>query len=347
MALHPNGHRVRAARRAGRCDGAMSERVAAWWSGLPPAAGSAVMATGILSIGLHMSGHEVLSVVALCLAGALWVLLAGNFAVLAVRDLGRWEAQADTPPALTAVAATTVLGVRLSLLGWTTAATVLLVIAAAVWPVLLVAVLRHLGRPVPGAAFLICVATQGLVVLAATLAPDIGDWLAHAGLVVLALGLVLYGDALGRFDFRQVVTGAGDQWVAGGAMAISALAAAKLLGSGVWVGDQFSVLRTITLVLLGISLAWYVVLMTAEAVRPRFTYDIRRWATVFPLGMTAVASLSASATADIPWLDILGRVLLWIAVAAWLLTAYGLGRSAAAAARARRSGPGARRRVEA
>ncbi|WOX25879.1 tellurite resistance/C4-dicarboxylate transporter family protein [Streptomyces solicathayae] len=317
----------------------MNERVTSWWSGLPPAAGSAVMATGILSVGLHTSGHEVLSVVALCLAGALWVLLAVHFAALAVRDRGQWEARADTPSALTAVAATTVLGARLALLGWTVVATVLLVLAAAVWPLLLVAVLRHLGRRVPGAAFLVCVATQGLVVLAAVLAPHIGDWLARAGLVLFALGLLLYADALNRFDFRQVLTGAGDHWISGGAMAFSALAAAELLDSGVWVGDQRAVLRTTTLVLLGIGLASYVVLMAAEAVRPRLGYDVRRWATVFPLGMTAAATLSAADSADVAWLDTLGRVLLWIAVAAWLLTAYGLARSVRAGRE--RGNPGA------
>ncbi|MER5961501.1 tellurite resistance/C4-dicarboxylate transporter family protein [Streptomyces sp. NPDC002057] len=297
------------------------------WATLPPAAGATVMATGILSAGLYLAGFDVLSVVALCLATALWLLLAWDFATLLLGDRRRWEASADTPAALTAVAATTVLGVRYELLGATPVAVALLLLAVLVWPVLLRTVLRRLERPAPGAAFLICVATQGLAVLSAVLVPKAGDWLAWTALALFLLGLVLYVEALARFDLRQVVTGAGDQWIAGGAMAISALTGSKLLASGVWSGDAETWVRTVTLVLLGLDLAWYAVLLCGEFVRPRLAYDVRRWSTVFPLGMTAVAALSTSAATDITWLSTVGRVLLWIAVAAWLTTAFGLVRS--------------------
>jgi tellurite resistance protein TehA-like permease len=73
-----------------------------------------------------------------------------------------------------------------------------------------------------------------------------------------------------------------------------------------------------------LDLAWYAVLLVAEFVRPRLRYDVRRWATVFPLGMTAAATLSVSSALDVPWLDGLGEVLLWIAVAAWLAVAAGM-----------------------
>ncbi|MFC9386745.1 tellurite resistance/C4-dicarboxylate transporter family protein [Streptomyces venezuelae] len=309
----------------------MSERSpsgsAGRWATVQPATGSAVMATGILSVGLHLTGFELLSVVALWLASALWLLLTVGFTALFLGDRRRWRTSAGTPPALTAVAATTVLGVRYELLGWTPVAVGLLVLAALVWPVLLIAVLRHLTRRAPGAAFLICVATQGLAVLSAVLAPTCGDWLAWAALPFFLLGLVLYGDALTRFDFGQVVRGAGDHWIAGGAMAISALAGSKLLASGVWSGGAETALRTTTLVLLALDLIWYVVLLGGEIVRPRPGYDLLRWATVFPLGMTAVAALSTSAATGVGWLDSLGRVLLWIAVAVCLLTAYGFARA--------------------
>ncbi|MFC9700071.1 tellurite resistance/C4-dicarboxylate transporter family protein [Streptomyces sp. NPDC056943] len=302
-------------------------RYAGHWAAWPPVTGAAVMATGILSVGLSLTGFEAVSVVALCLATALWVLLAFGFSALILEDRRRWESIADTPPALTAVAATTVLGVRFELLGLTPVAVSLLVIAALVWPVTLIAVLRHLTRRAPGAVFLICVATQGLAVLCAVLAPEVGDWLARVALGLFLLGLVLYVDALARFDVRQVVTGAGDQWIAGGALAISALTGSKLLASGVWSGGAATTLRVATLVLVALDLAWYAVLLCGEVARPRLGYDVRRWATVFPLGMTAVASLSVSAATGVGWLEGVGRVLLWIAVAAWLPVAYGFARS--------------------
>ncbi|MFI8521674.1 tellurite resistance/C4-dicarboxylate transporter family protein [Streptomyces sp. NPDC085481] len=306
----------------------MDDRPAPWSAALPPVAGAAVMATGILSIGFHPAGFEVLSLVALWLAAAVWLLLAGAFAALFLSDRRGWEARADTPPALTAVAATSVLGVRFSQLGWGPLAVALLALAAVAWVTLLPTVLRHLGHHMPGGAFLICVATQGLVVVAGTLAPRYGRWLAWAGLVLFVLGLVLYVDALVRFDPHQVVTGAGDQWVAGGSLAISALAGAKLLATGVWTGAAHEALRTTTLVLLGLSLAWCAVLAAAEVARPRPAYDVRRWATVFPVGMTAVACLFSAVPTGVGWLDPLGRVLLWTGAAVWLLTAYGLVRQA-------------------
>ncbi|GAA4835891.1 tellurite resistance/C4-dicarboxylate transporter family protein [Kitasatospora terrestris] len=309
-----------------------------WWARLPPAAGSAVMATGIVSVGLHLVGRPVLSGILLVVAAAGWALLATAFALTFLRDRKRWAANADTPPALTAVAATAVLGTRLSLLGWQGVAAALLAVAAAAWPGLLAAVLRHWHHHMPGAAFLVCVATEGLAVLSGTLAlAHHGTWLIWPSLVAFVLGIGLYVAALTRFDLRQVTTGPGDHWIAGGALAICALAATKLTGWPSWTGAAHTALRTTTLVLLALDLAWYLVLFTAEIRHPRLHYNIRRWATVFPLGMTAVATLSTSTAAHIAWLRPLGQALLWIAVAAWLLTAALL---VADTARRREASPG-------
>ncbi|WP_251076829.1 tellurite resistance/C4-dicarboxylate transporter family protein [Streptomyces benahoarensis] len=249
---------------------------------------------------------------ALGLAAVLWLLLVCGFVVLFLGHRRDWRVRAGTPPALTAVAATTVLGVRCVLLGAVPLAVALLLLAAVLWPGLLGCVLRHLTRRAPGAVFLICVATQGLAVLAAVLAPTVGGWLGWSALAAFLLGLVWYVGALACFDLRQVVTGAGDHWIAGGVMAISALAGSKLLASGVWSGGAAMALRAADFVLLAFALVWYVVLLCGEVVRPRPAYDARRWSTVFPLAMTAVAVLSTAVAAAVPWLDALGRVLLWL-----------------------------------
>ncbi|MEV7579435.1 tellurite resistance/C4-dicarboxylate transporter family protein [Streptomyces erythrochromogenes] len=312
-----------------------------WWAGLPPAAGAAVMATGIISVALHMTGHQTSSLVALVITVALWLVLAVDFTARLVGDRGRFRAEADTPAALTAVAATTIVGTRISLLGWQTVAAALLALAAVLWPALLSNVLRHWRRRMPGDAFLGCVATQGLAVLAAVLAAaGHQDWLARAALAAFCLGLLLYVATLVRFDLREVVGGAGDHWVAGGALSISALAGSRLTASPVWSGPAHTALRTVTLVALALSLVWYVVLLAAELRHPRPRYDIRRWATVFPLGMTATACLSVAEPAGVALLLPLGEVLLWIAVAAWLVTVGVLVSSHLAARRTpRRGGP--------
>lgn len=84
-----------------------------------------------------------------------------------------------------------------------------------------------------------------------------------------------------------------------GALAISAPAGAKLVAADtptlyLWNSDDSGVLRTMTGALLTLDLAWYAVLLVAEALRPRLRYDVRRWATVFPMGMTSAATLSVA-----------------------------------------------------
>ncbi|MGW7419982.1 tellurite resistance/C4-dicarboxylate transporter family protein [Streptomyces sp. NPDC054813] len=301
----------------------------AWWAQRPPAAGAAVMATGIMSVALHLAGAETVSRIALVLACLAWAGLAAEFAVRLLADRRRWRAEAETPGALTAVAATTVLGTQFSALGRQTLAEALLALSAVLWPPLLILVVRHWKRHMSGAVFLTCVATQGLAVLGATLAAAVTTaWLAHAALVLFWLGLVLYGFAVARFEWRQVVEGPGDQWVAGGSLAISALAGAKLLAADsarlyLWNDDDRGVLRTVTVALLVLALAWYAVLAAAEVARRRPRYDVRRWATVFPMGMMAAGTLSVAAAVGIPWLTWPGRVLVWVAVAAWLAVAAG------------------------
>ncbi|MFJ6982314.1 MULTISPECIES: tellurite resistance/C4-dicarboxylate transporter family protein [unclassified Streptomyces] len=306
-----------------------SSSLRAWWAQRPAAAGAAVMATGIIGVGLRLAGYGTLSRIALVLSGVAWAVLAVDFAARLLVQRERWRAEASTPCALTAVAATAVLGTGLADLDRPVLAEALLALAVLLWPVLLFDVVRHWGRRMPGAVFLCCVATQALAVLGATLARTEGvAWLAHTALVLFWLGLVLYCVALTRFGPREVLEGAGDHWVTGGALAISALAGSRLYaaeGGGLylWNADDRDVLRGVTVALLTLSLVGYAVLLVGEVVRPRLGHDVRRWATVFPLGMTATAVLSVADALDLPGLKGLGQVLLWIAVAAWLVVAAG------------------------
>ncbi|MCX4639131.1 hypothetical protein HEP86_19215 [Streptomyces sp. RPA4-5] len=311
--------------------------LAGWWVELPPGAGTAVMATGIVSIGLHLVGREVLSWILFVLAAITWLALAVDFARRLLRDRDRWAEEADTPPALTAVAATTLLGTWCALQGRSGVAVAALVVAVLIWPVLLTAVVRHWRRRLPGTVFLVCVATQGLAVLSGTLVVSLpSGWLAWPALGGFVLGLALYAVAFLRFDLGQVRSGTGDQWVAGGTLAISALAGAKLLAVPAWRGTTLhDALRTLTLVMLALSVCWYLVLVFAEVRWLRPHYDMGRWATVFPMGTTAVATLSVAVAdaAAVGWLRTPGQVLLWASVAAWVLTLVGLVRHLAAYSR--------------
>ncbi|MFE7898919.1 hypothetical protein ACFU3E_15640 [Streptomyces sp. NPDC057424] len=299
---------------------------ATWWA-------TYALATGVLPVGLDSAGFEVLSRITLTLACAAWLVAAAGLAQRA--HGGR---RAETPAALTTVAATAVLGTGFSVTGRQPLAEALLALATLLWVVLLTAETE--GRR--GTVFLRCVATQGLAMLGATLAAaEAAAWLAHAALVLFWLGLALYGFALFRFQPRQVEEGRGDHWLAAGALAFSALAAAKLLSADsarlyLWNEDNVSALRTTTVTLLVLALIACVALLLAELFWPRHHYDVRRWATVFAAAVTATAALAVAAALDVPWLDVAGEVLLWIAVAAWLgCTAWALASARAGARRSR------------
>ncbi|MFC9686344.1 hypothetical protein [Streptomyces sp. NPDC056948] len=307
----------------------------AWWAQRAPASSAAVLATGTLSVGLDLAGYEVLSRIALGLACAAWLLFAADFTRRLLRAGTRWRAytrrpgvlESVTTAALTTVAATAVLGTAFSAAGSRALAVTLLVLAVLLWPVPLVLVPQGGQRRRPGTVFARCMATQGLAVLGATLAAAESEaWLAHAALVLFWLGLVLYVLALVQFDVRQVAEGTGDHWLAGGALALSALAGALLISADsarlyLWNEDDRDVLRTVTVVLLVLALVCYAVLLAAEFLWPRPRHDVRRWATVFTWAKTGTAALAVAVALDVSWLDGFGEALLWIAVAAWLVAA--------------------------
>ncbi|BCJ33556.1 membrane protein [Actinocatenispora thailandica] len=293
-------------------------------STVPPGAGAAVMGTAILSTGMAGVPVRWLSYVLVVIAAVLWLALAVLFLNRLLVHRARWVADADVPASLTGVAGTCVLATRLSMLGWLPVAAAMLALSAALWLVLLPLVLAHWQKPTVGANFLLCVSTQGLVVLAASIgAAEQLRWLAVVAGVLFVAGLVAYAGVLVTFDFRQVARGAGDHWVAGGALAISTLAATKLYLAAGLLGVPGGALRVAALVLWALAVGWYLVLAVAEAVWRRPRYDVRRWSTVFPLGMTATACINLGMAAHLPAIRTAGQVLIWPALAVWAAVAYG------------------------
>ena len=249
-----------------------------------PVGSSAVMASGIVSLDLHYCGWETASRVVLAVAVAAW-LLAG--------------ATGDLTGEVAGVAATAALGSRLGALGWRAAVWASLALAAALWIRRVPAVVNR--RDASGSVFLGTVATQSLAILAAAVGARV------AGLALLAGGLVLYARAARRFRLRELVRGAGDHWVAGGALAISTLAcadlAARLPAEALWL----------------CALAWLPALVAGELLEPRLGGVPARWSTAFPLGMYAAMSFAVSRLAGLGWLEPLARDWTVVATAVWAL----------------------------
>jgi tellurite resistance protein TehA-like permease len=289
----------------------------------PPASGAVVMGTGIVSIGLSLDGHETLSRVLLILDAVIWAALAVLLPARAARDRARFHADARTPAALTSVAGTAVLGTRLTLLGWDWAGIALLVIALALWAALLAPILTNWVTPTVGSSLVLTVSTESLAVLAAALAVgDHADWLLFAAIAPFALGLCFYAFVIARFDARQLGVGRGDHWITGGALAISTLAAGRITTGAkalAVLGNGGGALKDLSLVLWVLTMLWLPVLLLAEALRPRLRYDVRRWSTVFPVGMYAACSFIVGTAAHASGITHFARVWVWAGVAVWLV----------------------------
>lgn len=306
-------------------------RILGWWTAIvsvavrligtiPPGAGAVVMGTGIVSIDLYLAGAPSLSLVPLLVAGLAWILLGLLLAGRLVWDRPRFAREARLPASLTGVAGTAVLGARLSILGWGWAGAALLGAAVLFWLVLLGRVLRHWVTPTVGVSFVLTVSTQSLAVLLASLGLADGlGWPVVLAVVPLVLGVGFYVFTVARFDLRQLFVGRGDQWVSGGALAISTLACAHVAAAAHALGvlGGGATLRGATAALWIAAIAWLPFLVGGELVSRRAFYDTRRWSTVFPVGMYAACSFAAGSALGWGGLAGFARPWTWVALAVW------------------------------
>jgi len=141
-------------------------------------------------------------------------------------------------------------------------------------------------------------------------------------LAPFVLGLCFCVFVISRFEWAQLVDGHGDHWITGGALAISTLAAGKILAGAKALailggGGGAGVLKDAALVLWVLTLLWLPVLVVAECLRPRLNYDVRRWSTVFPFEMYAACSFVVGAAAGAGAITDFARVWVWIALVVW------------------------------
>jgi tellurite resistance protein TehA-like permease len=321
----------------------MSARLARSLTRIPPGSWTVVMGCGIVSIDLLSIGQRLASAILLWFAVAVWLVLV--LRLLSSADRLRTEPRSVA--ILGSVAGTAVLGARFAAQGDNLVPATLLGLAATSFAFLAVPVLRHWIRPATGTSFVLSVALQGIAVLAATVAASYhARWLlAFAGLASLA-GLVSYAVIARQFNLHEIAAGVGDQWVAGGALAISTLALGKITASaavlgvgglgvgGLGVGGLGVATAThdelvdVTLALWCLAMAWLVVLIIAELARPRLGYDVRRWATVFPVGMYAACAFSTGQLTGITAITDFARIWTLVAAAVTLVVLAGLLRRA-------------------
>ncbi len=323
---------------------------------LSPAYFALVMATGIVSIAANLydmptiaavlfAGNIVAYLVLLVLTGLrlLWFPRA-FFADIADHQRG--------PGNLTLVAGSCVLGSQFVLIaGDMHIAALLWGASVALWIVLIYGIfaalsVKHdkpsLAQGINGGWLLAVVSTQAIAVLGALIAPHwpqpyrlelnfiaLSMWLWGGMLYIWMAALIFYRYAF--FDFAP-----GDlsppYWINMGAMAISTLAGSLLIlnaPDAPFVESVLPFVRGFTIFYWATGTWWIpmlVVLAVWRYVLRRFPlrYDPLYWGAVFPLGMYTVATWQMARALDLPFLDPLSHVFVYLALMAWTAAFLGL-----------------------
>lgn len=313
---------------------------------LAPGYFALVMASGIISIGLHLKNHLVASTVLLIVAIAGYAVLV----VMSVWRLISYRAEMRTDMAdsgrafgfFTFIAGSNVLGVRLMMEGWHSTAAVLLVVAAVTWLVLgyvipWTAVLGTEHRPVlakaNGTWFIWVVASESVAIAAATLQhvyDELDRLLAAVAVFTWGVGLFLYAAAgifvaarMLQYPLRPTDLTA-PYWVSMGACSITVVAGARIveMNDAPMVDATRGLIAGLAVVIWAFA-SWLIPPLIAAGWwrhvvhKVPLRYDSSLWSIVFPLGMYAVAGIYLGQADDLPLVGAIGAAELWVAVTVW------------------------------
>ena len=317
---------------------------------MSPANFGMVMATGIVSIGAHMLGHQALALGLFALNAALyalmWCLYLARLLFFPQRFFADLLGHLRGPAFFTSVAATNVLGSQcLLLMGWDTAGLVLWATGLALWLLLTYTIFTALtikedkpplDRGISGGWLLAVVATQSVAVLSALLATHIAQpyrlelnffalsmWLWGGMLYIWMMSLIFYRYTFFRFAPSDL---APPYWINMGAMAISTLAGSLLIVNA----PDAPFLLSLRPFLKGFTVfywatgTWWIPMLLVLAVwrygfqRFALRYDPLYWGAVFPLGMYAASTHEMRLAMGFDFLALVPQVFLGVALVAWL-----------------------------
>lgn len=313
-----------------------------------------VMATGVVSIATYFLG---MPLIAHALVGlnwiayaALWILTLLRLFVYPEKIMDDLSYHHRAPGFFTLVAGTCVLGTQNMVVAHAHAvATVLWYFGLGLWLVVMyafftaVTVRRRkpsLAAGINGAWLIAAVATQSIVVLGGVLNVEAApaEEIQFLCLAMFMIGCMLYLAIIPlifyRLTFVRLETHefSPPYWINMGAVAIATLAGATLIMRS----DQWPLLVPFLPFLRGFTLffwasaTWWIPFLVALMVwryvarRDKPVYEPQLWGMVFPLAMYTTGTFQLSRALDLPFLMIIPRVMLYVAVAAWVATFVGL-----------------------
>jgi tellurite resistance protein TehA-like permease len=322
---------------------------------LSPAYFALVMATGIVSIASESAGLHAIAVVLLWLNvgqyAVLWILTAWRLLRYRRALLDDLTDHLSGPGFFSAVAATSVMGNQLILIGEYHLALALWAFGVFLWTILTYAIFTTLtikqikptiDQGITGAWLLAVVATQSIALLSALLARHFGQpvrlhvnfialsmWLWGGMMYLWIISLIFYRYTFFRFSPADF---AAPYWINMGAMAISTLTGSILIENAA----DASFLESLSPFLKGFTIffwatgTWWIPMLVILAAwrhlyrKFPFRYEPSYWGTVFPLGMYAACTFEMARAMSLDFLLPIASVFVYVALLAWATTFAGL-----------------------